>query len=126
MTFMKWGSVWLANRRKQYASVPVTYVRGDTSYPDIFAGFGVTSYESRQEKRFASVNDRLRDFIISRDDLPVETPKLGDKIVWDGVRYDLVNSQALHAGREQTGSCWAWTDGTKTSVRVHTRKIGAE
>jgi hypothetical protein len=111
---LRQGSQWLEQQRDTHCSSPVTYKRDAVSYP-VNATFGRTSYEV-EDDYVATIQAHVVDFLILGESLPLE-PEPADVIVADGRKYEVMN-----LGGE---GCWRWSDPYRTTMRIHTKDVGA-
>jgi hypothetical protein len=112
---LKTGSDWLEQMRTAHCSSPVTYKR-DAQALEINVTLGRTDYEVATEGGL-NVGAHAWDFLILADDLGFE-PESGDIIEADGQRYEV-----MALGDDTKG--WRWSDPYRTTVRIHTKEIGA-
>lgn len=98
------------------AGVVIVYQRGDIKL-NVQAVVGATDW---QDQNVSDAYQQLKsvDFIIDPTALNIAgalvEPSRGDRIVYDGFFYDL-----LQTGN---GAFWAWSDGFKTFYRLHTSR----
>lgn len=112
---LRQGSQWLESMRDTHLSSPVTYKRDAAGYP-VNATFGKTDYEQADDYG-ATIQTHVVDFLILGESLPIE-PEPADVIVADGRKYEVMN-----LGGE---GCWRWSDPYRTTMRIHTKDVGAE
>jgi len=118
---LRQGSQWLESMRDTHLSSPVTYKRDVVSYP-VNATFGRTSYEVADDYG-ATIQTHVVDFLILGKALPFE-PEPADVIVAPSTgsgqarRYEVMN-----LGGE---GFWRWSDPYRTTMRIHTKDVGAE
>ena len=110
------GAQWLSDRQEQHTSSPVTYIQGQDSYPDIPAVIGgIIDDEAGAYDDF--VLSRLADFIIPIAHLPI-IPKQGDRIIFDGQRYEVIPNAFEGPYR--------YSDQYRIRYRIHTQNIGPD
>lgn len=125
---LKKGSDILEQTFEAMASQSVTYRKIDGTQDEaiILATIGTTTADTNQGQNLRIEAD-VQDFII-RMSTPVDDettfeewlgrdPLNNDAILWDGVRY-LVTAKP--GGRE----VFRFTDGYRTSIRIHTKAAG--
>ena len=117
---LRQGTAWLEQQRAAHAASPVTYRRGQDSYT-VDATFGRTQYEVEEETSGGGlrVGAQVTDFLISAETFPLTEPEAGDQIVADGRVYEV-----MAFGQDLRG--WRWSDPYRTTLRIHTKDIGAE
>ena len=118
MNLLRSGSQWLEQMRTAHMTSPVEY-RTPGSPPDSYtvnATYGKTDYEVTNDYG-ATIRTHVIDFLIMGEELNLE-PKPGDAIVADGQKYEVMNL----AGE----GCWRWSDPYRTTLRIHTKDIGAD
>ena len=119
---LRQGGQWLEQQRTAHCSSQVTYRREATELV-VNATFGRTEYEVEDEGSGGGlrVGAQVTDFLILADDLsPVfDEPEAGDQIVADGRVYEV-----LAFGPDLRG--WRWSDPYRTTMRIHTKDIGAD
>jgi len=122
---LRQGSQWLAGVLKQHASSPVTYRRPPTDDEEepleleIAATLGKTDYE-KLDQYSLPVGATATDFLVSAADLAgtFGEPLSGDRIVFDGAVFEVLDLPGQ--------GCWRWSDGFGNTMRIHTKRIGAE
>ena len=115
---LKQGAEWLEEKRAALLSSPVTYRRGDQEA--MFAAtFGRTDYEVEDDTG-VRVTGHVADFLVAAEDfVPVfGTPEPGDRIAAEGAIFEVMSL----AGQVH----WRWSDPYRSTLRIHTREIGAE
>lgn len=95
---------------------PVEYRRVGQSAIEVQATFGKTDYEVADDHG-ATIAASMIDFLILAEVLGIE-PEAGDVIAANNRRYEVMNL----AGE----SCWRWSDPYRTTLRIHTKDIGAD
>ena len=130
--FLSRGRRWLSNKRRQNDNVPVAYVHKGKRYDRLSAMVNRTSFQLSRNRGAVGgsyfsykLKEELHDFIFVTDDLPFitssERPMIGDYILMNGVRFNLVNVAAFHyTGTESQGDCFGFTDPSMHSIRIHT------
>lgn len=110
------GNDWLEQMRSTHCSSPVVYRRGDQDLA-LVATFGRTDYEV-EDGTGLRVAGHITDFLIEADTFTPTfgTPQTGDRIVADGVLYEVMSL----GGQGH----WRWSDPYRTTLRIHTREIG--
>jgi hypothetical protein len=122
---LRQGSQWLAGVLKQHASSPVTYSRppaddeGETLELEIAATLGKTDYE-KSDQYGLPVGATATDFLVPAADFTgtFGEPQVGDRIVFAGAVYEVLELPGQ--------GCWRWSDGFGNTMRIHTKRIGAE
>jgi len=122
---LRQGSQWLAGVLKQHAASPVTYSRppadedGETVELEIAATLGKTDYE-KSDQYGLPVGATASDFLVSAADFTgtFGEPQVGDRIVFAGAVYEVLELPGQ--------GCWRWSDGFGNTMRIHTKRIGAE
>ena len=109
------GSQWLEQMRNAHCASEVEYRRGEDGYA-VNATFGKTDFEVADESGL-TVGGHVWDFLILADQA-VSEPQVGDVIVANGQRYEVMN-----LGSE---GCWRWSDPYRQTYRIHTKDIGAD
>ena len=108
------GLTWLAQQLNQHCASPVEYRRGDEPF-FVNATFGKTDIEIADESGL-TISSFVWDFLINADALGFE-PEAGDVIVANGRQYEVMNL---------TGDGpWRFSDPYRTTLRIHTKDIGA-
>lgn len=98
------------------AGVVIVYRRGDINL-SITSVVGATDW---QDQNVSDAYQQIKsvDFIVDPAELNIAgalvEPSRGDRIIYDGYSYDL-----LQTGN---GAFWAWSDGFKTFYRLHTSR----
>ena len=110
---LRQGSDWLERMRTAHCSSPVEYRRDDLILP-IMTTYGKTDVEVADESGL-TIGSFIWDFLVLAADLGFE-PKIGDVIVADGRKYEVLN-----IGGER---CWRWSDPYRQTYRIHTKDIG--
>jgi hypothetical protein len=118
---LKTGAQWLADRRRESASVPVTIRRGGQVTTDVPVQIG-RSQDLRDDGQGVVVNEETRDFKIAAADYKINgvvvTPAEGDVItdVSSGVsvQYTVLPTVGEEAVR--------WADPFGVSWRIHTKR----
>ena len=115
---LRQGSQWLAGVLNEHAASPVTYRRGQTE-ASLNATFGRTEYEVEDDSGIRVAAHAI-DFLIVATDLEPTfgEPEAGDQIVADGQVHEVLDL----AGQGH----WRWSDPHRTTMRIHTKQIGAE
>jgi hypothetical protein len=113
---LRQGSQWLEQMRTTHCSSPVTYRRGEEEH-EVNATFGRTEYEVADDYGL-TVGAQVTDFLLLAVDFPFNEPQPGDRIVADGVVYEVLSL----AGQGH----WRWSDPYRTTMRVHAKEVGAE
>jgi len=110
------GLAWLEQQRTVHMTSPVTYRRAGQGDAEVQATYGKTEFEVADD--FGTrIRTHMIDFIILADDLEWE-PQAGDVIVAHGQRYEVMD----FAGQGP----WRWSDAYRTTMRIHTKHIGAD
>ena len=111
---LKEGSAWLEQERTAHCSSQVSYYRG-LAETVLNATFGRTTFEAEDDAGQVVVS-HVWDFLILADDLEAD-PELGNKIVTDGMQYEV-----MPFGPDRKG--WRWSDQFRQTYRIHTRCTG--
>ena len=124
MDMLKDGSDWLEEKRKQYASRPVTYHRG-LFQVEVQATVGKTVFEVDDGSGILEKVES-RDFLILAEDLVLNTvrtlPQRGDRIrETDGDTVYVY--EVLAPGKEPH---YRFSDPYRKTLRVHTKQIDTE
>lgn len=108
------ASEWLEHQRQMNLAVPIVYVRKDGAEKNIRATVGKTRFRSENEYG-VTIRTESRDFLIAGPDLSND-PVRGDRIVYDGRRYEVLapNGEPV----------WRWCGTYHWTRRVHTKEIG--
>jgi len=108
----------LEQQRTAHCSSQVTYRREATELL-VDATFGRTEYEVENE-RGLRVGAQVMNFLILAEAFSPTfgEPEAGDQIVANGVVYEVMNL----AGQGH----WRWSDPYRTTMRIHTKEVGAE
>jgi hypothetical protein len=122
---LRQGSQWLAGVLKQHASSQVTYSRppadedDETVELEIAATLGKTDYE-KSDQYGLPVGATASDFLISAADFAgtFGEPQVGDRIVFAGAVFEVLELPGQ--------GCWRLSDGFGNTMRIHTKRIGAE
>jgi len=109
-------SQWLEQRRLAHCSSQVIYRRGGQEQ-ELGAMFGQTQYEVQDDFGLV-VTAHVMDFLLAAADFaPVfGEPEAGDRIIADGVAYEVMD--LANQGH------WRWSDPYRTTMRIHTKKVG--
>jgi hypothetical protein len=117
------GLAWLEQQRTAHMTSPVEYRRAGQPAKEVQATFGKTDYEVADDYG-ATIAASAGDFLILAEELGIE-PEAGDIIAAPstssgqaGRRYEVMNL----AGQ----SCWRWSDPYRTTLRIHTKDVGAD
>jgi hypothetical protein len=113
MNMLASGIRWMADKQAVHASVNVEYRHGNRSFKTV-AWLGHTKVETTDESGFR-ITSHVTDILIRAKNLPV-TPALGDEIITDGSRYEVLELPS--------DNCWCWSDPYKTVYRIHVRDLG--
>jgi len=113
---LRQGSQWLEQQRTAHCSSQVTYRRGETVLV-VNATYGRTNYEVEDEYGLR-VGAHVTDFLILAEDFTLGEPIAGDKIVADGRVYEVMSLSGQ--------GHWRWSDPYRTTMRIHTKDIGAD
>lgn len=109
------ASAWLDGMRRLHLSRQVSYTQASVTRPCL-ATVSQSAFETQTEmgvvERWES-----RDFIISVQDIPFETPKRGD-IITEAVNSAMV---AYEVCAPKGSPVWHWADANRTAVRIHTK-----
>jgi hypothetical protein len=111
---LRQGSQWLEQQRTAHCSSPVTYRRGETE-ATLDATLGRTEYEVQDDYGLV-VAAHVTDFLVQAEGFPFAEPQPGDRIVADGVVYEVMS-----LGNQ---GHWRWSDPYRTTMRIHTKDIG--
>ena len=122
---LRQGSQWLAGVLKQHAASQVTYSRPPTDdeeeplESEIAATLGKTDYE-KLDQYGLPVGATATDFLVSATDFTgtFGEPQVGDRIVFAGAVFEVLELPGQ--------GCWRWSDGFGNTMRIHTKRIGAE
>lgn len=114
MGILEQASEWLEQQRQMNLTVPIVYVRKDGAEKNVNATVGKTLFRSENEYG-VTIRTESRDFLIAGSDLP-DDPVRGDRIVYDGRRYEVLapNGEPV----------WRWCGTYHWTRRVHTKEIG--
>ena len=121
---LRQGSQWLEQQRSAHCSSQVTYRRG-AQEQELSATFGRTQYEVQDDFGLV-VAAHVTDFLVAAADFaPVfGEPRAGDQVVADlpdrqagGVVYEVMS-----LGNQ---GHWRWSDPYRTTMRIHTKEVGA-
>ena len=107
------GLAWLANKLEDVMSVTIDYYHGSGVTQGVPAVIGSSDYQVVSEMGVETGASRV-DFIVKETHLGF-TPSLGDRIIFEGRVYRVVDHGA--------GGCWQWTDGYCISRRIHTEFV---
>ena len=129
--FLSRGRKWLSKMRSEYENIPVSYVHKGKRYDGLSAMVNRTSFQMSRRGEFGStqfkykLKEELHDFIFVTDAMPfvtvTEKPVVGDYILMNGVRFNVINTASYHyTGTETQGECFGFTDPSMHSMRVHT------
>lgn len=99
---------------RSVAGSSVSYVRGQTTLPVSLAVVGSTRIE-QEEDGGTIVSAVTIDFLIAVSELPGLTPAAGDRILKDGVSYEV-----LPVGDERA---FEYSDPDRTTYRIHTKQV---
>jgi len=115
---LRQGGQWLEQQRTTHCSSQVTYRREATELP-VDATFGRTEYEVEDDYGLR-VGVQVTDFLILAEAFSptFDEPEAGDRIVADGVVYEVMNL----AGQGH----WRWSDPYRTTMRIHTKEVATE
>jgi hypothetical protein len=108
------GAQWLDQMRTRHCAAIVEYRRGETSI-EIAATLGRSTYDVEDEYGIR-VGMAVTDFLISSDVFPLDEPRIGDRIVADGVIYEV-----MPLGGE---GHYRWSDPYRRTLRIHTKEVG--
>lgn len=121
---LKSGLAWLENQRKAHLASPVMYRRGAAEV-EVLATVGRSTFEVADAHAFAT-KVQSRDYLIAADDLVLDgtpiTPRRGDVIEEPSGDATLV-CEVLPFGGEPE---WRFTDGHRTTLRIHTKHVRTE
>ncbi len=109
------GLAWLERQRTAHMTSPVEFRRVGQAAVEVKATFGKTDYEVADDYG-ATIGASMIDFLVLAEALGIE-PEAGDVIIATGRRYEVMNL----AGQ----SCWRWSDPYRTTLRIHTKDVGA-
>jgi len=114
---LRQGSQWLEQQRSAHCSSQVTYRRGAQEQA-LSATFGRTQYEGSRTTCLV-VAARVTDFLVTAAAFtPVfGEPQAGDQVVADGVVHEVMS-----LGNQ---GHWRWSDPYRTTMRIHTKEVGA-
>lgn len=117
------GARMAAEERSRCGSIAVRYKRGADS-AELRAGFGSTVFQLEQnDGSFLAVESR--DYYIEATDLVLGgaavKPEPADRIEEAKADATYVYEVAAYGSEP----CWKWHDGSKVSIRVHTKLIQA-
>ena len=116
MNILANGLRWLADKQAVHASVKIEYRQGDKVFKPA-AWLGHTKVETTDEAGFR-IGSHITDLLIRSKDLPV-TPALGDIILMNGFRYEVLELP-------DDDACWCWSDPFHTVYRIHVKELGKE
>jgi hypothetical protein len=112
------AAAWLNGMRRTHMSRHVAYSRAGVSSPCL-ATVSQSVFETQSEmgviERWES-----RDFLISMDDLPVDSPQRGDRIV-ETIGPTVVTYEVC---APRGSPVWKYADPFRTCVRVFTKAVG--
>jgi len=122
---LRQGSQWLAGVLKQHAASPVTYSRPPSDEDDetveleLAATLGKTDYE-KSDQYGLPVGATATDFLVSAADFTgtFGEPQAGDRVVFAGAVYEVLELPGQ--------GCWRRSNGFGNTMRIHTKRIGAE
>ena len=109
---------WLETQRREHASIPIIYRRGDAS-AEISATIGKTVFKvSDDYGRFQYIESR--DYLIHAPDLVLDgqtiLPEAGDEIEENGFIYEV-----MAPNHEPE---WRYSDSYRQCLRIHTKLTG--
>lgn len=109
----------LQKRMFEVAAVPIAYRRdGAAVAADIPAKLGRTLFRAENEYGI-TIRTEQRDFIVRAAELPIDEPRIGDEIIFDGRRY-LVTAP-------NGEPCWRWHSRLDHSeLRIHAKEAGKD
>ena len=113
MDYMGAGQAWLHDKLEEIASVTIDYYHGSSVTQGVPAVIGSSDYQVVSEMGVETGASRV-DFIVKETHLGF-TPALGDRIVFEGRVYRVVDHGA--------GGCWQWTNGYCLARRIHTEYV---
>jgi len=121
---LRQGSQWLEQMRWAHCSSQVTYRRGGQEQA-LSATFGRTQYEVQDDYGLV-VAAHVTDFLVAAADF---APVFGEPQPGDQIVADLPGRQAGGVVHEvmslASGGHWRWSDPYRTTMRIHTKEVGA-
>jgi hypothetical protein len=110
------ASAWLQDQRTRHLTRTVTYRRGASSSL-VAATVGKTVFDL-DDGGGAVLRVESRDYLILAADLSQGTPQAGDRIVDQGVVYEVANFGSEPA--------WRYSDPYRRTLRIHTKQVDLE
>lgn len=110
------ASAWLEDQRTRHLTRTVTYRRGAASSP-VAATVGKTVFDL-DDGGGAVLRVEARDYLILAADLSLGTPQGGDRIVDQGVVYEVARFGGEPA--------WRYSDLYRRTLRIHTKQVDVE
>lgn len=118
------AAAWLEGKRKKFATIDVTYRRGEDSV-EVKATVGRTTFEQDNADGIILRNE-ARDYLITAADLILDgdtvLPAIGDRIEETSGDITFIY-EVLPIGSQQ---CWRYSDEYRLTLRIHTKLIARE
>jgi hypothetical protein len=112
---MSLAEKYIAEMREKYCSVKIDYISqgGNTVFNGISATLGRTLFKSNNDYG-VDIISHGRDFIIKANAIST-TPSLGDIILCNGKRYEVLapNDEPV----------WRYSGSSNESLRIHTKEV---
>jgi hypothetical protein len=118
------AATWLEGKRKAFATIDVTYRRGEDSIT-VKATVGRTTFEQDNADGIILRNES-RDYLITAADLLLDgetvLPAIGDRIEETSGETTFIY-EVLPIGSQQ---CWRYSDDYRLTLRIHTKLLSRE